>query len=193
MATRTGMRKFLLVVFLIGMAIYIAGHMPSENSANVVPETNAPGAPTSPSSHESTRTSQSDTLTKHSESIINAVRTESIDTAPQKARWEGVDAKFEENGFTLTIWYREDPFSGMDPIGIIEYDTKFVVRAVIKELISRGYHPDEQNIKIHAFAMRHITGETGKQLVQEYGFSSYNKYTDSIDFKKCNPASWLGC
>lgn len=100
-----------------------------------------------------------------------------ITSGASNPTWQSVEIKKVTAGdYELEIVYRTVPSSYDD----VESDTKQIVRAVLSALRATGMHA----ARIMVFTRRDVRGETGKNLVQDFGYASYNDERDLIVFKR---------
>jgi hypothetical protein len=71
--------------------------------------------------------------------------------------------------------------------------TKLRARAILKELVDAGHSPSHESLDLFISAMRPVRGETGKPLVNWYGYTSYNYNREALEYKACDGKGWFGC
>lgn len=107
-----------------------------------------------------------------------AIAHQAISVARQLT-WEDVEIKLAApDSYDMTIIYKSKPKS----YATVEADTRLLIRAVLTELKNAGVL--EKLTIITVFTHRNVPGETGKPLVQEFGWASYNSIRDQIEFKR---------
>jgi len=124
-----------------------------------------------------------------------------VNKLPVSARWEHVEGDYDDGGFSFQLWFKDDPnylaasngFGSDFGTSVVQNDAEEVARAALQELLFEKFSPSIQKINLHVFAERHVSGETGKPLVIEYGRVDYNPFKDILSFHKCDPSALLGC
>jgi putative heme iron utilization protein len=97
--------------------------------------------------------------------------------------WEriGVEEK-SANEYNLTLTYK--PKVLISSISTPTADTKQIARAVLAALVKQGRKPSEERLKLDVVARQATRGETGKELVRLFGFTSYDYHTDQLEFTR---------
>jgi hypothetical protein len=75
--------------------------------------------------------------------------------------------------------YKNDPAS----LSVVENDTKQIGRKIIKMLMARGTNPRDELLGIYVNAYKYEKGETGANLTQSYGETSYDRSIDQLVFE----------
>ena len=106
-----------------------------------------------------------------------------------KPEWEDIqmDQRTGDN-IRLTLMYKHESYPSYWDA---ELDTKLIARAVLKTLIKRGNNPYEEHIGILVFAYKKVKGETGADLFQDLGYTTYNWNHDQLNYKESNTPSFL--
>jgi hypothetical protein len=95
--------------------------------------------------------------------------------------WEKVIVKKAAGSFyELELFYRELP----KDYGAVENDTRSLIRALLAEIKKAGENQLKKLISITVWTTRSVTGETGKPLVQNFGYSTYDYLSDSIKYHR---------
>ena len=98
-----------------------------------------------------------------------------------KPSWERIELEEKKpTDFRLTLSYKPDVL--ITTRSTVETDTKQVARAVLAELVKQGRKPAGEHITLNVFARQSMRGETGKELVRLFGFTSYDYNTDQLEF-----------
>lgn len=82
--------------------------------------------------------------------------------------------------YELEIFYKDVP----PDYGVVESDTRSLIRALLAEIKKAGEEELQKLILIMVFTARDVTGETGKPLVQDFGYAKYDYIRDSIQYSR---------
>ena len=99
-----------------------------------------------------------------------------------KPQWEKLefDKDNTERSFSLSLIYKSN--SDVDKSDA-EIDTGLITRAVIEALLIEGKNPHHDNIYIQVSATMPIKGETGSNLLADFGYTYYDYFHDQLVYK----------
>lgn len=92
--------------------------------------------------------------------------------------WDHIEVyeKTTARDYQLTLYYRLPPPNYTEA----EFDTKRIARAVLTELVEAGAKPSDERISVYVAAYRRVKGETGKDMIEGWGFTRYDSNHDEL-------------
>jgi hypothetical protein len=98
-----------------------------------------------------------------------------VSVSARKPAWETVTVdRANSSSYRLEIVYKTVPRD----YETVEADTRSLIRALLAEIKKSGKEPG----RIIVFTKRDVAGETGKPLVQDFGYATYNSIQDTIQY-----------
>ena len=169
------------------------GQVNAPQSAPEMQEAAAQGSDTTRTDiQERTRSSRSQVAANANDELsdIQSIKP-TVDRIRMQPDWQKIEiTEAKPHSYSLNLWYRD---SASPMPGESEADTTNVARVVLSALVKSGREPAKESVNVMVSAMRPVKGETGTDRVQWYGYAAYNYNYDHIEYKTCNPRSWLGC